>query len=86
MNKPLKYLPSRLTASAILATLEQIGITIPLAISASAKDSRESLSYAVRASRFSLDTKALDEALARTELGIAERLRFKFAAEQIGIY
>ena len=30
MNKPLKYLPSRLTASAILATLEQIGINIPL--------------------------------------------------------
>ena len=52
----------------------------------SAKDSRKSLGYAIRASKWSLDTKALDAALSKTELEIAERLRFKHAAEQLGIY
>ncbi len=73
--KPLRYLPTRLTASAIIETLRQIGIEIPLAISASAKDSRESLSYAIKASRFSVGTKELDSALAKTELSISEARR-----------
>lgn len=81
MNKPLKYLPTRLTASAILAVLEQIGINIPLAISVSAKDSRESLGYAIKASRFSLSAKELDGALAKTELTVSDRLRLKYSLE-----
>jgi hypothetical protein len=86
MNRPLKYLPTRLTASAIVETLAAIGINIPVSISASAKSSREDLGYAVRASKFSVGTKELDDALSKTELSISERLRFKWAAETIGIY
>jgi hypothetical protein len=84
--KTLKYLPSRLTAQAILATLEAIGISIPLSIKASAGQSREDLGHALRATRFSLGMKELDTALSKTELSISEKLRFKYAAEQIGIY
>jgi hypothetical protein len=85
MSSVIKYLPLRLTANAVLDVLEKLGIDVPLSISVSAKDSRESLSYAVRASKWSVDVKDLDAALAKTDLGIAERLRYKFALENCGL-
>ena len=84
MSRVIKYLPSRLTA-AVLDVLDKIGIAVPLAISVSAKDSRESLSYAVRASRFQVDVKDLGAALAKTELSISERIRYKYSLEQCGL-
>jgi hypothetical protein len=86
MNKPWKYLPTRLTASAILSVLEAIGVSVPLSISVSAKDSRESLGYAIKASRFSLSAKELDAALAKTELTVSDRLRLKYSLECVGLY
>lgn len=85
MSRPLRYLPTRLTASAILETLDKLDISVPLAISASAKDSRESMSYAIKATKFQIDEKALDEAIKKTELSISERLRLKFALENVGL-
>jgi hypothetical protein len=86
MNRPLKYLPTRLTASALISTLEQIGINIPPAIRVCAGQSKEDLGYSIRAAKFSVDQKELDAALAKQELSISERLRFRFALESIGIY
>jgi hypothetical protein len=81
--KPLKYLPTRLSASAIIETLGHLGISVPLAISASAKDSRESLGYAIRASKYQIDEKELGKAIAQSSLSIGERLRLKFALENV---
>ena len=64
--KIVEYLPSRLHGGAIVQVLEALGISIPTAISASA-GSREELSYAIRASRFTVDMKALDKALSENE-------------------
>jgi hypothetical protein len=85
MNKPMTYLPSRLSAGAIIEVLSQIGLEIPLAISASAKSSREEMGYSIRAMRFTIDEKALDAALAKQELSISDRLRLKFALGDVGL-
>lgn len=83
--KIVKNLPSRLHGGAIVQVLEALGISIPVAIKASA-GSREDLSYAIRASKWGVDVATLDKALAQnSEFGIAERLRFKFACESCGI-
>jgi hypothetical protein len=84
-GRPLRHLPSRLSASTIIETLGQIGIEIPLAISASAKSSREEMGFSIKAMRFRLDEKALDAALARQDLTISDRLRLKFALEDVGL-
>lgn len=68
-----------------MEVLHQIGIEVPLAIAASANNSRKSMLYAVRATKFSVDTKELDAALAKQELSISERLRYKFALENVGL-
>lgn len=86
MNKPLRYIPVKLTASAILTVLEQIGIHIPTAIRASANQTKDDLAYSIRASKFSLDTAELDAALAKQELSVSDRLKIKWACESIGIY
>jgi hypothetical protein len=85
MTRPIRCLATRLTGSTILETLDKLGIAVPLSIQASAKDSRESMSYAVRATKFQVDMKELDAALAKTELSISERLRYKFALENVGL-
>jgi hypothetical protein len=85
-HRPLRFLPTRLSATAILETLKTIGIEVPLAITASANKSREDMGYAIRAAKFSISTKAIDEALAKTELSISEKLRFKYSLEVVGLY
>jgi hypothetical protein len=84
-TRPIRYLPTRLSASALIKTLGQLGLAVPLAIKASASQSREDLAYSVRASKFQVDEKALDAAIAGTELSISERLRLKFALESCGL-
>jgi hypothetical protein len=84
-TRPIRYLPSRLTASALIETLGQLGVEVPLAISVSAKSSREDLGYSIRAAKFQVDEKALDAAISKTELSISERLRLKFALENVGL-
>ena len=85
MPTVIRYLPTRLSASAILDVLGKLGIAVPLTVEAAAT-SREGLAGAIRAAKFSIGTNELDRALAKTELSISERLRLKYALEAIGIY
>lgn len=85
MSTVIRYLPTRLSASGILGVLGKLGIAVPLAVEAAAT-SREGMAGAIRAAKYSIGTRELDAALAKTELSISERLRVKYALETVGLY
>jgi len=69
---PFTKVPGRITASTAIKCLHSLGIDVPV-------------SDGIVASGYTIDTKQLDEALARNNLSICERLRFKFALGQLGL-
>jgi hypothetical protein len=85
MNRPLKYLPTRLTASAIIEVLGKLGVEVPLAISASAHQSTEDLRLSVNAMRWQADEKALKAGLDASELTISEKFRLRYALDKAGL-
>jgi hypothetical protein len=85
MPSVIKYLPTRLSASALLDVLGKLNIAVPLTVEAAAT-SRDGMAASIRAAKFSIGPRELDAALSQTELSISEKLRLKFALESIGLY
>jgi hypothetical protein len=83
--RKLSYLPTRLTAGALLEVLDRLGVNVPVAISASSHQSTEDLRLSVNAMRWQADEKALDAGLAASELSISEKLRLRFALDKAGL-
>ena len=85
MPSVIRYLPTRLSASALLDVLDKLGIGVPLTVQAAAT-SRDGMAAQIKAAHFSIGTNELDRALSKTELSISEKLRLKYALETVGLY
>jgi hypothetical protein len=85
MSHVIKYLPTRLSAAAIIEVLHKLNISVPLTVEAAAT-SRDGMAAQIKAAHFSIGTNELDAALSKTELSISEKLRFKFALECVGLF
>jgi hypothetical protein len=85
MSRKLSYLPTRLTAGALLEVLDKLGVEIPVAIRATAHQSTEDLRLSVNAMRWQADEKALKAGLDASELSISEKLRLRFSLDKAGL-
>ena len=83
--RPLRYIPQRLSAAAICETLDRLGIKVPIAVSASAAQTRDDLAMSIRASGYQIDEAKLDKALTECGIALGERLRFKFSCDAVGL-
>jgi hypothetical protein len=80
--RPLRALAARLTASAVIQTLDALGVQVPYQIRAAGSSlSREDL----LAGSFTVTVAEIDRALAASGLGISDRLRFKYSLENMGV-
>lgn len=70
-----------MTASAIVSTLDALGVALPSTLRAAKALSREELGMA----GWKTTVAAVDEALRRTDLSISENLRFKYALDMAGL-
>ncbi len=81
--RPLRVLPSRLSAKAIIESLVALGVVVPSTLQASAQTLRQE---ELRETGWRVDLATVDKALSRADLTFAERLRFKYAIEMTGFF
>ncbi len=81
---PLRAIPARLSALAVFETLNKLGFVLPIHAAA---ETEKSLRYgqAPAVSANAVKNAELSEALASINLPIAERIRFRFACDRLGL-
>ena len=83
-QQPLRAIPARLSALAVFETLNKLGFIMPIH---AASETEKSLRYgqASEVSAHAVNVTDLDKALSDTGFSVAEKIRFKYAVDRLGM-
>ena len=85
----LRSIPTRLNARAVVQILGELGFNVPSLEAAAEANPDVSPSmrfgYETTPSIYAIEVKRIDAALARTSLPVAEKIRYKYALDRLGL-